>query len=350
MDVTVARGTRIRYLWQGFALTAILWAVFMLPPLGLLLALTLALAACPALARGDRPFAWALAVTPGVAWLLAGGETAIALWLPLPCCLCLAAVSLGHRRSLPFAAQMLLCAGAFLLAALGMLVRVGDLLGGPLFTQIAAFATRRVEGSLMGGALLYRLADAGLLTIPDAYREVAGLQLGDYVLLNPLLFKELLNMLRLRLDEGLRLWIPTLLMQGALLTGLFTVLFSQRVYARRDGKPQEAPLFRTLRLPRRDRGYVLAICIGILVTSFSGHTLVSLTQTLLYAAFTAVYQLLGAAVTVFLLANRHPTRAPLYGVLAAVLYLLFPLVLFVLGLADQFMNLRASALKHQEEE
>ena len=70
----------------------------------------------------------------------------------------------------------------------------------------------------------------------------------------------------------------------------------------------------------------------------------------LYAAFSGVYQLLGAAVLVYQLGSKHPARAPLYGTLAAVLYAVFPLALFLLGLMDQFMRLRAPTQPQHKEE
>ena len=95
---------------------------------------------------------------------------------------------------------------------------------------------------------------------------------------------------------------------------------------------------------------MLALCIGTLLTSFSDSSLTSLLCVLLYATFTTVYQLLGAAVMVFSLSRRHPERKALYAVLAGILYLLFPVALFLLGVVDQFVNLRAFGIHHQDQE
>ena len=95
---------------------------------------------------------------------------------------------------------------------------------------------------------------------------------------------------------------------------------------------------------------MMVLCIATVLTSFSAHTFTAQLCMALYAAFSGVYQLLGAAVLVFLLSRNHPARTPLYGTLAAVLYAIFPFALLVLGMADQFMHLRTAGQSHQEEE
>ena len=150
-------------------------------------------------------------------------------------------------------------------------------------------------------------------------------------------------MLLLRLNEGLAQWIPSVLMHGAVIMGLSTALATERARARHADASQPMPSFTLLRLSRREQGFMLALCVAIVLTSFSDNQVTSLVCSLMYAAFSAVYQLVGAAVMVFLFGKRHPSRVPLYGMLAAFLYLVFPVALFLLGVIDQFMNFRATA-------
>ncbi len=160
-------------------------------------------------------------------------------------------------------------------------------------------------------------------------------------------------MMRLRLHEDLAVLVPQALVQGALVLGLFTALLAEGARYARAGEPKAAPLFRTLHLTRREQRYMLALCVGIVLTSFTDSAFLSLLCTLMYAAFAGVYQLLGAAVMVYLMARNHPRRTALYGLLAAALYALFPLALFILGMADQFFRLRAAGAQpteHQEED
>ena len=350
MDVTATPALLKRTLWQAFALLALLAGCYFVPPLALLLAFTLSLAVVPTFIRGDIWFALAAPLAPAIAFIAAHGDLYLGLMIPLFPYLCILLASMPGWRGATFTGKTMLAVAAFLVAALAMLLRLGGMLGNPLAQGVAAFITAKVQTSPASGNILYRLATVGFLTVPETYRNVAGLQLGDYVLLNPLLQRELINMLRLRLSEGFALWVPSLLMQGGLAIGLFTAFFSARASAARPQSREVAPLFRTLYLPRREQRYMLFLCVLVLLTSLSSQPFVSLLCSLAYAAFTAVYQLLGAAVMICMLARRHPERIALYGVLAALLYLAFPLALFLLGMTDQFLHFRtASLIQHKEE-
>jgi hypothetical protein len=194
------------------------------------------------------------------------------------------------------------------------------------------------------------LAALGVLTIPDAYAGTTTIQLGNMVLMDPGLQRELFNMLRLRLTEGFAEWIPTVLMQGGVLVGLWTALVTARVRARQNPSAAPAPTFRELSLTRAEQGYMLLICIATLLTGLSADSFLSLLSTLTYSCFAAVYRLLGAAVVLTLLSRRRPERIALYGLFAAFLYLVVPFVLFLLGVADQFMHLRGEDPQKKEEE
>ncbi|MDD3214030.1 MAG: hypothetical protein PHY64_10155, partial [Eubacteriales bacterium] len=178
--------------------------------------------------------------------------------------------------------------------------------------------------------------------LPDAYTGSRAFQLGNLMFLNPSLERELLNMLRLRLSEGFASWIPSLLVQGALIIGVFTALLTAHSRARKTPGATPAPLFRSLKLTRTEQGYMLALCLITLLAGLVDNTFLSLLSTLTYAGFSTVYQLLGAAVLIAMLSRNHPQRAPIYGILSALIYLAVPIALFLLGLFDQFIRLRSS--------
>ena len=332
-------------------LCGVVWLLsYLAPPLAPLAALALPLITYAMLTRGEDGWAILMPLMPSIALFAAGHDPVISLLLLLPSYLGFLPLRLSQRRVIPFSTVTLLCIAAVLFSALLMLMRLSVLLDGPLFSQLAQWFVTRLQGSINGDTLLYRMVSAGYLDLPAAYSKFAGVQLGSLVLLNPLLHRELINMLRLRLYEDISSYLPMLLMQGSVIIGLFS---SIRVYNTllRKVKPDAPPqLFRTLDIPKRTQGYLLALAIGTAVTSFSADPVVSLVCLLMYAAFSAVFELLGAAVLVFILARRKPKRAVWYGILAALLYVLFPLALFLLGVADQLMHLRASSLHHQEEE
>ena len=350
MEATAALAPWKKPLRQAL-LCGVAWLVaYLAPPLAPLLALALPLITYPLLTRGEDWLAIFLPIMPCLAFFIAGHDPVISLLLLFPSYLGFLPLRFGQRRIVPFSQVTLLCVAAVLISALLMLTRLSVMLGGPLLSQLAQWIVTQIQGSFNSGALLTRMVSVGYLDLPAAYSQTAGIQLGSIVWLNPLLQRELINMLRLRLYEDISSYLPMLLMQGSIIIGLFT---SIRVFntLQRKAKPDAPPqLFRTLDIPKRARGVLLALAIGTAITSFSADPVVSLVCLLMYATFAAVFQLLGAAVLVFIMAARKPKRAVLYGMLAALLYVLFPLALFLLGVADQLMHLRTTNLHHQEEE
>lgn len=347
MDATATLSLWKKFFWPALMFAALFLCSFAMPPTAILLALTLPLLAGPLYAHGDIWLALSLPLAPMIAYLAGGGDVVIAALLPVFAYLCLLIIFQNHRRRLPFGTQAIGFGLAFAVAATGMLARLAELLGGPLFPQLADSTVNMVQNSYLSGNILYRLAVSGFYPVPEAYRTTDAFQMAIW--LNPVLRQELINMLRLRLLEGFSQWIPALLMHGSVLLGLFTALGTERAASRRE-PDASAPAFRDVALSRSGQGYMLALCLGVVVTSFVGDGFRALLGTLLYNAFTAIYQVLGAAVLVWLMSRRKPSRAPLYGFLAAVLYVLLPIALFLLGIVDQFLHLRTAGLHHQEEE
>jgi hypothetical protein len=350
MDATATRGTWKRTLWQSLVFVALWGVTYLFAPLAPFLSLLLALLVCPAFMRGEVWFAVCLPLASASAFLLSGGDMVLGLLTLSSPYLSLLAVSLSRNRRLSLHAQAVAIGAAFIVSALAMLTRFSAMLGGVLFSSLADAAVRTLEHSVMGGSVLYRLVSLGILSLPDVYANTHAFKLGNLVLLEPALQRELLNMLRLRLNEGLTSWVPSLLMQGALITGLFTALSSARAHGRGTTGVSDTPRFQDLQLSHTEQGALFILCILTLLAAFAGDSLLSLLSTLAYAAFAAVYQLLGAAVLISLLARRHPERATLYGFLAALLYLAFPIALFMLGLIEQFIHLRGETPYHPKEE
>lgn len=350
MDATATLGTWKRYLWHTIAFGVLVGCVYLLPPLAFVVAFTLSLIVCPAFSDGDIWYALALPLAPAIGFFASGGDAYFSVLLTMFPYLCLLVVAAKQRWRMTFLMEILLCTGAFLLSALGMLIRLSELLGGPLFQSLSQYVVDWIQGSPLSGNILYQLTQFGFLTVPDAYRDTAAFQLGSFVLLNPPLQKELLNMLRLRLNEGFAQWIPSILMQGSIILGLFTALTTERARSRKATVPLPIPSFTLLRLSRREQRFMLALCIGIVLTSFSDNAVTSLVCALMYAAFVSVYQLLGAAIMVFTFSRRHPERAVLYGILAALIYLIFPVALFLLGVVDQFIKFRTSGIQPKDQD
>jgi hypothetical protein len=350
MDVTATSNTWKRVLRQSVAFAALWVCSYLFPPIAPFVSLLLPLIICPAFARGWLWFALGLPIAPLTAFLLGGGDWALVLMISVCPYLSLLLFAQARSRRIGLHAEIIGYFAAFVLGGLCMLARVSVLLGGDLFSQLSETIVSALQSSLQSGNILYRLVTLGVLAVPEAYADSAAIQLGNVILLDPGLQRELLNMLRLRLTESFTQWIPTYLMQGAVIVGVWTALLTARAHARRNAASQPTPAFRQLSLTRREQGYVLALCLIALVCGFMGSSLFSLLSTVTYAAFSAVYQLLGAAVAVEMLSRRHPNRLILYGLLIALVYLVVPFALFLLGVADQFLHLRGSNPNLPEEE
>jgi len=350
MYATAIQGTWKKPLFSGLALAALWGCAYLLGPLAPFLALALPLVVCPAFAQGRTWLAMALPFVPMSAYWAGGGELTLGLLILLCPGLCLLVQLLSRRYRLSLHAEAALFAAAFAAGALGMLARVSAMLGGTLFSQLAEAVIAYIKQSVSGGSILYKLVSVGYLTVPDAYANTTALQLGNLIVLAPALQRELLNMLRLRLTEGFASYIPSLLVQGAVLTGLFAAMRAAR--ARSLAHPGEAPppRFAAFKLTRGEQGAMLILCVITLLTAFSANSFFSLLSSLTYAGFAAVYQLVGAAVLVAVLSARKPGGMALYGGLAAVLYLVFPIGLLMLGLVDQFAHLRDGGPKMPKEE
>ena len=322
------------------AAAALLGAAYAFPALAFPLSLAL-----PVWGAGRRWDWLALPAALCAGFWLAGGDALLALCLLAAPMLTQAAAMLARQKRLGIGPLMLAMIAALLTGLLLTVLRGGALLGGHVLTQAAERITQLVRTSAHSGNLLVRLLNVGLLGLPAEYRGTTAYQLGEFVVIDPALQRELLKQLRSLLTDSFTRFGPALMMQTGITAGVFAALGA----ARREGLP-EAPAFQTLRLPRRAQGYLLARCVSALVLQFCASDLCQTLCTLTYSAFTTVYRLLGAATLVFLLDRKKPERSAWHGVLAALLYLFLPFVLLILGVADQFANLRASSLFHQEED
>ncbi len=341
-------------------------AVLLLPPLAVPMAFLLPLVVCPGQFSQGLWFSLPLSLVPCAGLLLAGGDLPSSLLL-LPCpCLCLLLTQWASRRKLSFTAVAAMLSGLALLTQTLWWARVTALVGGDLFAGLAEQTVALLSASPNSGSLLYNLTQVGFLELPARFRENAGIPLGRFFVLNPALRIELLNALRFQLHGMLRTGIPSLLVQSSLIIGLFTALRATKELGRQaaatgaallqEGEeplPPERipyPLFRAFRLPDAYRGYLLFLALASLGLAMAQGEVPALISTLAMVAFVTVYRLLGASVLVFLLCRRDPEWAFWAGLLACALYLAFPSVLFVLGMADQFMNLRTTPLFHHHEE
>lgn len=327
----------------------------LLPVGGAAFALLVPLFGCPLLGGRRQWLAWLAAAAPAVCSLLSGFAPlySVALLfpggLPLLCTLWLRRSKKLATPAAPAYFVAAYAAGLTLVAAAASLT-----LGGSLSHGLAQLLTDTVAASAQPGALLYRFALAGLAAVPEGYR--GGMPV--LFLLDAGLIRQMLLSLRLHTQLLLEQTLPSLFVQACLWGGVMTALRVQRACCAvlivgpdpkhpggRKTRVAEPPGFRLLMLPVRLRWVLCGMGLISLALLTVPHSLPVTLGLLLYAAFTCAFQMLGASVLLCLLAARHPDRLTLYGLLVAVLYLMFPLVLFLLGIADQGLHLRTRLLE-----
>lgn len=358
--------TPLRRVASGLICMAVLlitaWAV---PPLAVPIAVLLPLLTIPGFQAIGLWFVLLLPMAPSAGLFLACPDWLLCLSLLTPSYFCLFITLYAARQKKGFVLTAGLYAAAVALAQLLFWMRMRALLGGDLY---AALSNRAVDALLLhpqSNNILHRFVSTGILSLPTQFQRTVSYQLGDLLLMDPLLRTELLNALRLQLCQSLETIIPNLLVQSACLIGLFTALRSVKEQARRleqakaPAQPQSRrkmrmklvsyPLFRSLYLTRAQRGYPLCLLFVGVGLSLMGSVAFPLAGRMMLTAFQTIYQLLGASVMFFML-TRGRSRIWMYAIPICALYLFLPTVLLFIGLFDQVMHFRAASLFHQKED
>ena len=366
MQAATAANPRKRIVLLVVSLALALAAVLLFPPLAVPMSFLMPLVACPVQFSLGLWHSLLLPLAPCLGAVLTGMDLPLSLLLLPSSYFCLLLTQWASRRKFSFTSVAAMLAGLMLLAQTLWWGRVMMLLGGDLFAGLAERTVGTLSVLPNSNSLLYSLVQMGFLELPARFQQSAGLRLGSLVVLNPALRTELLNALRFQLHGLLKAGIPLLLVQSSLIIGLFTALRTTKEISKRTAsssaplpqqedqapaqEPVPYPLFRIFRLPSAYRGYLFFLALMSLVLALSPGDVPALMSTLAMVAFVTVYRLLGASALVFFLCRRNPDRSFWAGFLACALYVSFPTLLFVLGLADQFMDLRTVILHHQEED
>lgn len=329
----------------AFSLGALCVAMLLWPVLCLPLSLLTPLLGCPLVRRREEPAAWAAAAMPLLSSLLAGYPLPYALSLSL-----MGIAPLAFTRFAPPAARMgaggmLRYAGCVALALTAVALSATLWLGAPLWQTLSARLTNCVQQSDRAGEWLLRLTAAGLIRLPKGFGT-------GFARAVPSAFTRQMTLsLELSLQTLLRDGLPALWVQLSLLVGLFTCLRVSRFCdcyvivesvspGEKRARVSAPPGFAKWALPRAFCAPVLAtgvLCLGLLL--FGGGLAVTLGQ-LGYTLFETAFMLEGAAVVVGLGTAHDEDRKTLWGLLAAALYLIAPLPLFLLGAADQAIHFR----------
>lgn len=365
MDVQSAaiRPERSRLLAAVVGLLALTGLMVLFPAACLPLALMTPLLACPLVGSRRQWAAWLAAAAPAAVSLLCRFDFLYSLSLLLPGMLPLGlTLWLGARKKLAASLSIGLYVCAYAVSLTLITLAAVRVLGAEVAEGLSELLVAQVEASDQPGLLLYRFAAAGLLAVPDGYSD--GLL--PLFLLDPSLIRQMLLSLRLNVALMLQDLLPWLFVQACMLGGLFTALRVQHMRCavlvvapdpehpgERKARVVSPPGFRLMVIPPRLRWTLCLMALASLLLIGAEGRLAQTLGLLFYAAFSCAFQLAGAAVLVCVLSARNPGHAALYGALSAVLYALFPIALFFLGVADQALHFRSRLLKttdsHKEE-
>ncbi len=325
------------------ALVALSVVMMIWPALCVPLSLLTPLLGCPLAFRREEPAAWAAAVAPTLAALLGGRPPLYAASLSLAGLATMSFTRFAPAKTRMGAAGALRYTACVALSLTAVAACASVWLGAPLWLTLGEWLTAAVEGSGHAAEWLLRLASAGLLSMPEG-----GITSAFARAVPAAMTRQMALSLRLNLQLLLRGALPALLVQASLLVGVFASLrvsrFRDRFVIIESASPSEKrarvaapPGFGELALPRSLRAPLVGIMAVSVVLMLSGSDWLTMAGQLGYALFESVFMLLGAAVV----ANtRDEDRRALRGALAAALYLLAPVCLFALGVADQLFHFR----------
>ena len=364
MQAIALRPKRSQIISQLIALGVLILLMLFSPALCLPLTLLMPLFVCPVVGLRYQWAAYAAALAPAVVSLASGYDAAYSLSLVAPVGLCVAVAALQRHthtdaKNEAFTGYLL----AYLIS-LGAIVLLGArAVGGNLTEGLSAALAGAVGSSENPGMTLYRLAAAGLVGVPRSYQNARAISFA----LDPVLISQLLLSLKLTLRLALTALIPKLFVEACILGGLFTSLRVQRLnhsfllVKTRDGQKPEPdkdgaliaqPVgFSAFALPQWARWPMALIALGALLLPLVDVPVLRMVGLLCDATFDCVFQLIGAAVLITVFSARKPELRTVFGILAALAYLVLPTALALVGLLDLMLHFRdRSSTNHQEEE
>ncbi|MEG0741725.1 MAG: hypothetical protein RR065_02150 [Clostridia bacterium] len=357
MQAIALHPQRGQILGQLFGLGVLAVGMLAVPALCLPLGLLMPLFACPLIGLKQQWCAFVAIPAPALITLMNGGNPYFAMSLLLLCGLpVVVAEVLRSRKRGANAESYLPYMAAYAVALLVIGGCATWVLGGDLVNGLADWLTSMVQASPNAGETLYKLAVAGLVAVPDLYRKAAPISF----LLDPVLIHQLLLSYHLTLELLLTRLLAPLFVQACLICGLFTSLRVQKLnhcyllvgeHEREKVQISLTPGFGMINLPPAFRWPLLAMGVCSLLLSMDGASYAQQLSMLMSTVFTCSFELIGAAVAVCLLCARKPEWKPLFGALAALLYVLAPIVLFLIGILDPVLHFRTKSLfPHEKEE
>ena len=367
MYTSTAVGNRKHAVASFVLLACLLACVVAMPLLAIPAALVLPVFLCPAYLAGRLWISLLTPVVPFAALLTAGWDIGLCLCLPAYSYFCLL-IQVLSRKSKHFSNAS---AVWFIAVMAGVQTlwwgRVSMLLGGNMYARLSAQIIENLAQSPYCDGVLSSLVRGGVLVLPAKYQQTVSF-LQRTLLSAPLVRGYLLDELRFFLQDYFISIIPGLLAQISVLVGVAITLQTMREEIRinplqvvtlvKEGQQQRVvhtarfqPRFRDIRIPKAYRGHMLLLAAGsLLLWGGAQGAVLFVMGRLMQGVFSTVYALLGAATLVALSGKDRMVRTVLCGAFALMLFVLYPTVLVMLGLADQFWGLRPIPKIYLEEE
>jgi hypothetical protein len=323
----------------------LLWAASFSPALFVMLVFVspVLLALCGSKA-GLVPMAACAAMIPAASWLIFHVPNApilcgIYLW-PF-----LVLNAYCFSREIPFFKAVAAQAGLIALCETGVLMILRSMAGGDLFTGGAEFLVDQVSNSPFGDQLLLQLYQYGLLSVPQEMLTGAR-ALVDAVFstitadpLGPTMRTELLNGLRTLLENYLYGFIPSILVTNAVLAGLLSLAIPIHAGRKQKLPDLHMPALSSWHLDRSTGIKVLVLALGNALPYLFPNPGILLAGNMMGAAFATVFQVQGVALMSFF-QERSGSRPFFRWLWPCVLFLFIPTLLLLMGVADQFLNIR----------
>lgn len=259
-------------------------------------------------------------------------------------------------RKIPFWKAVALHISVLVVSQTLILAIIRTALGGDLFWGGAEFLVNQLSKSPFCDQVLLWFYQLGLLSVPE--EMVSGTRAVVESLFTTLLTQniltatvrtELLNGLRTLLESFLYSYLPNTAISNSIMAGVFSVALPV-ASGRKDGFPTlDMPPFSAWHLSRRTGIRVLLLALGGALPYLIPNVGILLAGRMMSAAFSTVFILQGAALFTFIQAKQG-TRVFYRRLFPCLMYLFIPQLLMILGLADQFFNIRGLRKPNTREE
>ena len=316
-------------------------------------AMLLPLFACPLAKHPEEKLAWAACALPAAAAFVHTADPVLAIALLCPGMLPLLITRLLHPKERTGAKGVVVYLALIMLCMALVLGALSWRMTAPLPDLVMEW----VAQSNAAVPLLIRLAQTGLISLPEGY-QASGLLAP---LLENMAIEQMLLSLRRTVELFVQTQLPMLLTQAGMLIGLFTalrvehlngVMLIVEVDPRHPGERKthvtSPPGFRMLVLPPKFRIVLMAVLLCSMVLSSQaglGHTLSMMLSQFVLTCF----QLVGAAVMVFVFAKKHPDHLLPIGIGVGLVYATIPTVPLLIGLSDSFVHYRTHKVQKDSE-